>query len=260
MKNLLFCFICFFVSGVVQAEPIQLKIQVVSTLPHDKKAFTQGLVIVGEDLYESTGHYGTSSVRKIDLQDGKILERYQLPPNLFGEGIAYVNGQLIQLTWQEQTAVVYDINPLRPSSTLPYTGQGWGLCTDGPSLLMTDGSSDLMRRNSRSFGLESKKTIKLNGIPLQRLNDIVCVNNEIYANVWMTDRLFRIDKTSGEVTAVINASHLLTKEEKDSLHPEAVLNGITYREKTGTFFITGKYWPKIFEIRFVPFTGNSKDE
>lgn len=236
------------------AEPAQLKVEVISILPHDTKAFTQGLVVVGDVLYESTGQYGESSLRKIDLKTGKILEKYDLPKNYFGEGLAYVNGKLVQLTWREFVVFVYEMHPIRLVSKIPFEGEGWGLTADGPSLLMTNGSSNLLRRNAKTMAIEKKIAVKLNGKALTLLNDLICVKEDVYANVLGNNNLFRINKNTGEVTAVIDASDLLTAAERRKLSSESVLNGIAYRPKTDTFFITGKYWPRLFEVRFIPKT------
>ncbi len=242
-----FFIIFIFNISLLPADPQQLRVEIISTLPHDPKAYTQGLVIVGDDLYESTGQYGESSIRKIDPNTGKILEKYDLPPQFFGEGIAYVNGKLIQLTWREYVVFVYDLNPIRLVKKIPFEGEGWGLSADGTALLMTNGTSFILKRNPASLAIEKKTNVK----NLTRLNDLAVVKNELYANVWMSDNIYKINKNSGQVTAIIDASRLLTSEERKNLSIDSVLNGIAYRSKTDTFFITGKYWPHLYEVRFV---------
>ncbi|WP_079989566.1 glutaminyl-peptide cyclotransferase [Candidatus Protochlamydia phocaeensis] len=226
--------------------------EVISTLPHDPSAFTQGLLIDQEDLYESTGLYGKSSLRRLNLKTGEILDQILLPEDQFGEGVTYWQGRLIQLTWKEEVSLVYQPKPLALLYQLAYEGEGWGLCTDGQSLLMTNGSSQILQRDPSTLAVQKTLNVSFKGQTISRLNDLVCVGNDIYANVWRTNYIIRIDKTSGKVTAVIDASGLLSAKERKALGKEAVLNGIAYHEATQTFFITGKYWPLIFEVRFVP--------
>ncbi len=227
---------------------------VIRQIPHDPQAFTQGLVIDNDRLYESTGRYGTSSLRQIDLQTGAVIRQHSLPFELFGEGIAAANGQLIQLTWKEGIALVYQMESWLLTRHLAYQGEGWGLCYDSAqhTLFMSDGSSHLFQRNPDTFAIEKKLKVHLAGKKVKSLNDLVCVGNEIYANVWRTDFIVRINKKTGAVTALIDASHLLPENIKQQLEDEAVLNGIAYREQTDTFFITGKLWPFIFEVKFMP--------
>lgn len=237
------------IAGVELLTPV-----VIRQIPHDPQAFTQGLVIDNDCLYESTGLYGTSSLRQIDLQTGAVIRQQALPFELFGEGIAAVNGQLIQLTWKEHMALVYQMEPWLVTRHFAYQGEGWGLCYDPAQqvLFMSDGSSTLFRRNPETFAVEKELSVKLAGKKVEYLNDLACVGNEIYANVWRTDFIVRINKKTGAVTAVIDASQLLPKNSRQQLEEEAVLNGIAYREQTDTFFITGKLWPFIFEVKFMP--------
>lgn len=227
--------------------------QVVRMLPHDPSAFTQGLAIDKGILYESTGLYGQSSLRQIDLQTGIVLQRLPLPSHLFGEGIACLDGRLIQLTWKEGLFLIYTLNPLKKVQQMARRGEGWGLCADSDrkALWMSDGTDKLYQLHSRTFSKQKILSVQLHGQSVSQLNDIVCVGKELYANIWKKDSILRINKETGEVTAVIDASQLLPADIKARLEPEAVLNGLAYREETQTFFLTGKYWPLIFEVRFI---------
>lgn len=240
-------FLFFFILCHLHAEPQHLKVEIINTFQHDLQAYTQGLAFVGDVLYESTGQYGKSSIRKIDPNTGKILEKFDLPPQFFGEGIAYINGKIIQLTWREFIAFVYELNPLRLVKRIPFEGEGWGLTADGSSLLMTNGSNYIFKRNPYTMSIEKKTAVK----NLMRLNDLAVVKDDVYANVYTSENIYKIDKNTGEITGVIDASSMLPPAEKGKLTKESVLNGIAYRSKTNTFFITGKYWPSLFEVRFV---------
>jgi len=233
-------------------EQIELLTPIVIKKHPKEPAFTQGLAIRGSYLYESTGLYGQSKIRVLDLTTNQIIVQYDLPPNYFGEGIAIKGEHLYQLTWNENIALIYKLEPLRFSHHLPFKWQGWGLCTDGDSLLATNGTSELHWLNPTTFTLVKKRVVKFNGKPIQRLNDLECVGKALYINIWLSDYILRVDKESGKVTGVIDASQLLTEQEKSQLPQEAVLNGIVYRSISDTFFITGKYWPYLFEVRFQP--------
>lgn len=227
---------------------------VVSKMPHDLPAFTQGLAIEGDQLYESTGLYGQSGLRVMDILTGKILRKMSLDPRLFAEGIAVFPTGIVQITWQEQQALVYDRKAWKLHQVLFYAGEGWGLCRDGNEVWMSNGTSRLIRRDLSTFSPTKKLEVRLQGAPLESLNDLECVGNYLYANVWQKNWIVRIDKLTGEVNGIIDASALLSPSEKERLQMEDVLNGIAYRSKTNTFFLTGKGWPWIFEVRFVPLT------
>lgn len=224
---------------------------VVSKLPHELPAFTQGLAIEEDRLYESTGLYGQSGLRIIDILTGKVLRKRPLRTEIFAEGIAVFPQQIVQITWREQQAFVYDRNGLKLQHILFYSGEGWGLCRDGNTVWMSNGTSTLTQRDLSTF--IPLKTLKVlwHGDPVENLNDLECVGNDLYANVWQTNWIIRIDKLTGEVTGIIDASHLLSISEKKRLTLDEVLNGIAFRPKTGTFFLTGKSWPWIFEVRLV---------
>ncbi len=228
--------------------------EVLNVYPHDAEAFTQGLLWHEGYLYESTGLYGESTLRRVDLASGEALEVHALPAEYFAEGLERVGERLIQLTWKAGAAFVYDFETFELLDRIAYDGEGWGLCFDGRYLFMSDSSSHLSIRDAQSFDLIFRGAVTLDGrqIPAQLLNELECVGDHIYANAWNTDYIFQIDKFSGDVTALIDASALLSEAERRDLSAGAVLNGIAYNEETETFFITGKKWPKLFEVVFVP--------
>lgn len=219
---------------------------VISTLPHDTTAFTQGLDIHDGFLYESTGLYGKSTLRKIDLQTGKVVKKISLSPNYFAEGIAILDDHLYQITWREKKAFKYDLKTLNLVQTFPYEGEGWGLCTDGQVLWMSCGTSQITLFNPTHFSRAGtfKTACK------EPLNDLICAGNAIYANVWKKDIILRFDKNSGKLTGIIDAQGLLSPAERNKAGYEGVLNGIAYHPDSGTFFLTGKFWPTIFEVKF----------
>ncbi|MPZ15299.1 MAG: glutaminyl-peptide cyclotransferase [Chloroflexi bacterium] len=234
---------------VTDGVPTQrLRAEVLSILPHDASAFTQGLLMHEGLLYESTGLHGQSSLRAVDRESGNVLQIVDLEPKLFGEGLAQVADRLIQLTWQEGVALVYDLASLQRVSAFSYAGEGWGLCYDGKQLVMSDGSSTLSFRDPDSFEVRRTVTVKLDGLPLDRLNELECVGDDVYANVWLTDTIVRIEAQSGRVEAVIDASGLLSPVERRGVD---VLNGIAYDPQSQTFLVTGKLWPSLFEVHFV---------
>ena len=229
--------------------PQRLRTEIVAVFPHDTAAYTQGLVFLGGALFESTGLYGASSVRRVELATGKVEQEVKLPNSYFGEGLAAVEGRLVQLTWREGLAFVYDAAQLLRTGELRYPGDGWGLCWDGEHLVMSDGSALLTFREPSTFAEVRKVLVQREGSAVYQLNELECVEGEIWANVYQSEDIVRIDPASGEVTAVVNATGLLTSEERQSAE---VLNGIAWHTERKTFFLTGKFWPKLFEVRFVP--------
>jgi glutamine cyclotransferase len=237
-------------SAMEQPAPVErLRVEVVRVLPHDPAAFTQGLVWNGRTLYESTGLLGRSSLREVELETGRVLRRVSLPPDIFGEGLAQVGERLVQLSWQNGLALVWDAATFERRGEHRYAGEGWGLCYDGRRLVMSDGSSTLAFRDPATFAETSRLQVTHDNDPLANLNELECAGGSIYANVWQTDDIVRIDPASGRVTAHIDARGLLGPAERAGVD---VLNGIAYRPETGTFLVTGKLWPKLFEVRFVP--------
>jgi glutamine cyclotransferase len=227
----------------------ELGLRVIRTFPHAVDAFTQGLIWHEGALYESTGRYGYSSLRKIRLADGKILAQRRLEPDVFGEGLALVDGRLIQLTWREELAIVSDLATLQEKNRLHYSGEGWGLCFDGQTLVMSDGSSILEFRDPDTMELVREVSVLRDGHPVPRLNELECVGSDVYANVWQRDEILRIDGKTGRVTGSIDAGNLLSRREAA---PADVLNGIAYKPDTHTFLLTGKLWPHVFEVELVP--------
>jgi glutamine cyclotransferase len=229
-----------------QVEPLDY--QIVRTLPHDPEAYTQGLVFKDGFLFESTGRYGSSSVRKTDPETGEILQITQLGEEYFGEGLALVGSELFQLTWKTGVAFVYDSDSLTLERTLKYDGEGWGLCFDGESLFMSDGTDRLVRRDPATFTEIGALKVTENGFPVWRLNELECVGNHIFANVYETTRILRIEKATGRVVSEIDGFPL-SAAAKRAPDPGAVMNGIAYDPETGAFFLTGKLWQSLFEVR-----------
>jgi glutaminyl-peptide cyclotransferase len=233
-------------AGAQSPAPV-VRPNVIAEYPHDAQAFTQGLLSYDGWFYESTGLRGRSTVRRVDPATGRVDQVTALPDTDFGEGLALVDDRLIQLTWQENHAYVYDRATLTQAAEFSYDGEGWGLCYDGQRLVMSDGSSSLFFRNPDSFELLGSVVVTRDGTPVDQLNELECVGALVYANVWQTDEILRIDPSTGEVQTRIDASGLLTTSEA---RVADVLNGIAYDEQTDHFFITGKLWPKLFEVSF----------
>lgn len=222
------------------------KVEVVRVLPHDPQAFTQGLLWWDGSLWESTGQYRVSEVRRVDPETGEVLHKAGLTPDLFGEGLARVGDVLYQLTWREGVALRWKLPDLTPDGRLSYVGEGWGLCFDGEHLVWSDGSSLLRFIRPEDFSVVRELQVTLEGKPLQSLNELECVDGRIWANVWTTEYLAEIDPATGRVETFVDASGLLTREERIGTD---VLNGIAHHPESGHFFITGKLWPKMFEVR-----------
>lgn len=223
---------------------------VIASYPHDPLAFTQGLEFYQGKFYESTGLYGQSELREVSLE-GNVIRQLRLSADYFAEGLTRVGNKLYQITWREGKAFVYDLTTFELEKSFSYSGEGWGICYDGEALFMSDGSSKLYQRNPESFAISKEIVVKLDTTPLDRLNELECVDNFIYANIWLTDKIIKIDKKTGRVVAEIDASQLLSPQERASLSRDAVLNGIAYNPESKHFFLTGKLWPKLFEVRFV---------
>lgn len=237
----------------VLAQPPVLVPQVLNAYPHDPSAFTQGLLWHAGALYESTGLFGSSSLRRVEIETGRPEINLPLDDAYFAEGLERIGDRLIQLTWQSGLAFVYDFQSLELIETIAYAGEGWGLCSDGRFLFMSDGSAFLSLRDIDTFELIFRGAVTLDGqiIPPQLLNELECVGEHIYANAWNTDYIFRIDKFTGEITALIDASALLSDAERSAMSPGSVLNGIAYNPVSQTFYITGKNWGALFEVIFV---------
>lgn len=225
----------------------RLEYELLRTLPHDPGAYTQGLLIHGGVFYESTGQYGESEVRQVDIATGQVLRSHALGDEHFGEGLARIGDRLVQLTWKAGVAFVYDAATLAPVDTLEYEGEGWGLCHDGQSLYMSNGSGTLQRRDPDTFELVEQIRVTRNGFSVRNLNELECVGDHIYANIYMENEIVRIDKVSGEINGVLDAFSLSVYGGRPT-DAGAVLNGIAYDAAAGTFHVTGKLWSKMFEI------------
>lgn len=224
--------------------------RVVHTYPHDATAFTQGLVYVDGHLFESTGIRGHSTLRMEDVETGRILKLQELPDRYFGEGLTNWGNTLVQLTWQAHTALVYDRATFQFLRSFPYTGEGWGLTQDGKNLILSDGTSTLRFFDPTTFRDVRHIVVKDHGRPVTQLNELEYIHGEIYSNIWHSDRIARISPATGNVLGWINLTGLLTSSERST--PEAVLNGIAYDAAHDRLFVTGKLWPKLFEIKIVP--------
>ena len=230
-------------ASVVQS----LSVKVHRAFPHDTSAYTQGLLWWDGRLYESTGQYGSSDLRRLDPETGDVEQELDISPAYFGEGLARVDDRLIMLTWKAQRAFVFGLERFDEQRTFRYDGEGWGLCNDGSRLVMSNGSNRLTFRDLRTFEVLGDVAVTLRGFPLTQLNELECVGDAVYANVYQTDFLVRIDPATGRVTHYVEASGLLTREESRGVD---VLNGIAFDPGAETFYITGKLWPKMFEVTF----------
>jgi glutamine cyclotransferase len=224
--------------------------RVVHTYPHDQQAFTQGLIYLDGHLYESTGIEGKSSLREEDLETGRIPQFHDVPSRYFGEGLTDWGNTLIQLTWQSHVALVYDRATFRFLRSFQYDGEGWGLTHDAKSLILSDGTATLRFFDPATFRETKSITVKDHGKPVDQLNELEFIHGQIYANVWHSDRIARISPATGAVLGWIDLGGLLPASLNSSA--EAVLNGIAYDAEHDRLFVTGKLWPKIFEIQVVP--------
>jgi glutamine cyclotransferase len=216
---------------------------VIRSFPHDTSAYTQGLVWHDGFMYESTGRTGHSSLRKVELETGKVLHKIDIGGPYFAEGLVLFGGRLHQLTWQDQTAFVYDLDFGRVG-TFHYEGEGWGLATDGTSLILSDGSSQLRFLDPATYAEQREVTVKDGTEFINDLNELEWVKGEVWANVWHTNRIARIDPQTGRVKGWVDLTGVMAPQ----ADPEAVLNGIAYDEAGNRLFITGKLWPTLFEI------------
>lgn len=236
--------------GVADGVP-RLRVEVLARLAHDPAAYTEGLELAGDTLFEGTGLTGSSELRALDPQTGAVRRRHALPPTVFGEGITVVDGSIWQLTWTDGIALQWDAATFTLRRQVRYHGQGWGLCYDHDAhrLVMSDGSDRLTFRDPTEFRVRSSVAVLIAGRPLTQLNELECVHGAVWANVWRTDWLVRIDPASGQVTAAVDAAGLLPARQRAGAD---VLNGIAALPTDGEFLLTGKLWQTTFRVRFVP--------
>ncbi len=221
--------------------------EVVNVYPHDREAFTQGLVFRDDKLLESTGQEGESTLRSVDLDSGQILRKVDLPAQYFAEGMTVLNGKVYQLTWQHQVGFIYDYQTFQQTGQFSYQGEGWGLTNDGHSLILSDGTNRLRFIDPDSFRVLRTIAVSENGKAVDRLNELEFIQGEVYANIWHDHRIVAINPQTGAVTAWIDCSGLIGRSQ--ATDQEAVLNGIALDEASGRVFVTGKLWPKLFEIK-----------
>lgn len=221
-------------------------VEVVARYPHDPSAFTQGLAIEDGELYESTGQYGASSLRLVDLESGRVERLVGLPRNYFGEGIAIANGRIYQLTWQSRTGLVYDLETFEPLERFSYSGEGWGITYDGTHLIVSDGTSTLRFLDPERFEVVRRISVTDAGTPVTRLNELEYIDGEVWANIWYEDRIVRIAPEDGRVLGWLDLSHVYPAAQRNR---EQVLNGIAHDRDSDRIFVTGKNWPALFEVR-----------
>jgi len=225
--------------------PVSYTYDVVNVYPHDPNAFTQGLVIENGFLYEGTGLYGNSSLRCVELETGDLIQLYSLPSDLFGEGITIFGNRIYQLTWRSQKGFLYDKHSFDLLREFSYTTEGWGITNDGNQLIMSDGTANLYFMDPETFEIVGKVEVYDNG-PVTNLNELEYVNGEVYANIWLTDKIAKIDPHNGQVTGWIDLTGIYTLEKSDA---NDVLNGIAYDAEGDRLFVTGKRWSQLFQIK-----------
>ena len=225
--------------------------KVIATFPHDSSSFTQGLVFADGQLYESTGLEGESTLRRVEIETGKTLQRINVPAQYFAEGLALVGDELLQLTWRSHVGFVYDRKTFAQKRTFPYKTEGWGIAYDGASrLVMSDGSDTLTFLDPKTFAVAKTLRVQDAGRTVSNLNELEWIEGEIWANVWTTDRIARISPNTGQVNAWIDLSALYPLSQR--VPPADVLNGIAYDKATRRIFITGKKWPRLYQISVGP--------
>jgi glutaminyl-peptide cyclotransferase len=225
--------------------------EVVHTYPHDVAAFTEGLFYLNGFFYESTGLEQHSSIRKVRVETGEVLQKVDIPGQYFGEGIVNWGGKLVSLTWKSQVGFVFDLATFKLQQQFHYVGEGWALTQDGQQLIMSDGTPELRYINPNTLQETKRLQVTLDGKPVHNVNELEWVKGEIFANIWETNWIVRIDPRDGHVDGVINLAGLLKPSELVN-GPDSVLNGIAYDAKGDRLFVTGKNWPKVFEIRLRP--------
>jgi glutamine cyclotransferase len=224
--------------------------RIVNTIQHDIGAFTQGLIYRDGIFYESTGLEGESTLRKVDAKSGKVLKKIDVPRPYFAEGMTLVGGKIYQITWRSQTCFVYDPETFAKTGQFYYDGEGWGLTDDGTTIIMSDGTATIRFIDPAGFTVKRTIMVTDNGRPVDSLNELEYINGEIWANIWQTDRIARIDPATGHVVGWVDLTGLLPAPSRTG-HTD-VLNGIAYDAATKKIYVTGKLWPSVFEIEVVP--------
>jgi glutaminyl-peptide cyclotransferase len=249
----IFCLVAmvfaFFYYSEVFRPPFNYSYKIVNTYPHDSNAFTQGLVWENGFLYEGTGLEGHSSLRKVDLTSGKPQQQYNLPDRYFGEGIAIFNDTIVQLTYKSGVGFVYDKETFNLLRQFSYKTEGWGLTNNDKELIMSDGTDTLYFLNPKNFHTIGQLKVKDKGRPVRMINELEYVDDNIYANIWQTDTIIIISPLNGQVIGQIDLTGLLSKEQHQGAD---VLNGIAYDAQNKRLFVTGKFWPSLFEIKIIP--------
>ena len=230
-----------------KSQPDKLGYQIVSTRPHDGTAYTQGLQLLNSRLFESTGQYGASTVREIAPVTGEILRKRPLAKSVFGEGLSVIGNEMWVLTWKENTVYVLEPETFKPIRTHSYAGEGWGLTTDGKQLVMSDGTSALKFINPKDFSVTKTLEVKDGNSPVRMLNELEWVDGQIFANIYLTNKIARISPQDGQVTGWLDLTGL--KNQLTDAGQAEVLNGIAWDKSTGHLLVTGKYWPQMFEIK-----------
>ncbi len=223
--------------------------RIVHTYPHDRNAFTQGLFYLNGKFYESTGQIGQSTIRHVNIEDGRVLQSVPIPPGLFGEGIVNFGNEIVSITWQGGNGYRWDLASLRRTGEWHYEGEGWGLTQNGTDIIMSDGSSAIRFLDPVTLAERRRITVTIQGTELTQLNELEWVNGEIFANIWQTPRIARIDPNTGRVTGIIDLAGIANE---NTASPDAVLNGIAYDAQGDRLFVTGKLWPRLYEIDLVP--------
>jgi glutaminyl-peptide cyclotransferase len=223
---------------------------IIRTFPHDPRAFTEGLLYRNGFLYESTGRSGQSSIREVILRTGEVVRQADIDPRYYGEGIAVWKNRLIQLTWKNEIGFLYDLNTFELRSTFHYSGEGWGLTSDSSHLIMSDGTSDLRTLDPNTFSEIGRVHVTCEGRAIHYINELEWVKGEVYANIWRTNLIARINPTTGEIVGLIDLTDLAASAVKPGA--ENVLNGIAYDAAADRLFVTGKYWPALYQIRLSP--------